>query len=253
MARLTVLLPCYNEELALPGLLTRLIQVRSTLTPAWDLNVLVMDDGSHDGTAAVARQDRETLPVTLVQHEINRGLGFALSTGVDWFLEHSGDDGEVLAVMDADLTHPPELLTEMLAKLGQNGSSIVIASRYAPGAEEHGLSAPRRGMSKLVSVGFSLLARVRGARDYSCAYRLYRHETLARAHEYYGDALITEHGFTCMAELLIKLGRRGATVAEVPLRLHYELKCGASKMKVAATIWRYVVLAWHVLFNPRWR
>lgn len=255
MTRLTVLLPCYNEELALPGLLTRLTQVRSTLAPEWDLTVLVVDDGSDDGTAAAARQDRGTLPVTLVQRAENHGLGCALSTGVAWFLEHSDDDGDALAVMDADLTHPPEQLLEMLAKLDQDGSStdIVIASRYAPGAEEHGLSAPRRGMSKLVSVGFSLLARVHGARDYSCAYRLYRREALARAREHYGAALIAEHGFTCMAELLIKLGRRGATVAEVPLRLHYELKRGASKMKVAATIWRYVVLAWHVLFNPHWR
>jgi len=255
MARLTMLLPCFNEELALPGLLTRLAQVRRTLAPEWDLNVLVVDDGSDDDTAAIARQDWVDLPVTLVQHAENRGLGCALSTGVEWFLENAENAGSVLAVLDADLTHPPELLPEMLAKLdqGEGSVNVVIASRYALGAEEHGLSAPRRSMSKLVSVGFSFLARVHGARDYSCAYRLYRREALAQAREHYGPALISEHGFTCMAELLIKLGRRGVTVAEVPLRLHYELKRGASKMKVAATIWRYVVLAWHVLFNPCWR
>ena len=84
---------------------------------------------------------------------------------------------------------------------------------------------------------------MRGARDYTCGFRLYRAAMLRRAADAWGDRLVEEAGFTCMAEVLLKLGRGGARVAEVPLILRYDLKEGASKMKVMRTIARYFVLA----------
>lgn len=257
MRQLVVLLPCYNEELALPGLLTDLAAVGSLLNTVWQLAVLVVDDGSNDRTAHIAGQGWAGLPVHLTQHAVNQGLGRALQTGITWFLNHCAcEDTAVLAVMDADGTHPPELLTEMLAKLqGDPGPAydVVIASRYVPGGEEHGLSLMRRGYSRLASAAMMICGRVQGARDYSCGYRLYRYSILKRAAEHYHGALVTESGFTCMAELLIKLWRSGAVVGEVPLKLHYELKAGASKMNVVFTIRRYFYLAWQMLFNPGWR
>jgi dolichol-phosphate mannosyltransferase len=66
---------------------------------------------------------------------------------------------------------------------------------------------------------------------------------LRRAAQAWGDRLVEEAGFTCMAEVLLKLGRGGAVVAEVPLVLRYDLKEGASKMKVGRTIARYFALS----------
>ena len=129
----------------------------------------------------------------------------------------------------------------------------MIASRFVPGGEEHGLTALRRLYSRLACIALRLIAPLRGVRDYTCGYRLYDREALVRAQEKYGERLVTERSFACMAELLVKLGRSGATFAEVPLKLHYELKSGASKLNVPATIRRYVALAWQLLFNPRWR
>jgi len=151
--------------------------------------------------------------------------------------------------MDADGTHPPRLLLGMLSA----ESDIVIASRYAPGGEEHGLTPLRRFYSWMASTVLKFLCRVKGARDYSCGYRLYRQPLLARGWGRYGDALVEEAGFVCMAELLIKLARCGATVSEVPLKLHYELKGGASKMNVPATIRRYIAVACKAMFSPGWR
>src|SRR5262249_22586284 len=96
----------------------------------------------------------------------------------------------------------------------------------------------------------SLAAPVRGARDYTCGFRLYRATTLRRAAAVWGDRLIEEAGFTCMAELLLKLGRGGARVAESPLVLRYDRKEGASKMKMTRTIMRYAALVRRIRARP---
>jgi dolichol-phosphate mannosyltransferase len=251
-ARLTVALPCYNEEQALPGLLTAIATTAAGDLAHWDVQVLVVDDGSSDGTAAIARNWKGGVPVHLVQHAVNRGLGGALDTAVRTFAAEAGKD-DLLAVMDADGTHPPSLLPGMLRLLIDANLDVVIASRYAPGGAEHGLSPLRLAYSRLASLAMRMFAPVRGARDYSCGYRVYRAPALQRALERFGDHLITERSFVCMAELLVKLGRSGARVGEVGLDLHYELKQGASKMNVPATIRRYVVFAWRALFDPRFR
>jgi dolichol-phosphate mannosyltransferase len=95
-----------------------------------------------------------------------------------------------------------------------------------------------------------MVTNVPGARDYTCGFRLYRAATLRRALSAWGERLIEEAGFTCMAEVLVKLGRGGARVTEAPLVLRYDLKEGASKMKVLRTIGRYFAMARRVRSNP---
>jgi len=256
MGGLVVLLPCLDEEQALPDLLLRLADVVTELPTSLPLSIMVVDDGSVDRTAAIAETGIATLTVSLLRHPKNRGLGAALRTGIEWFLNlpEGPDQPSWLVAMDADGTHPPELLPQLCQALTTGPlADVAIASRYAPGGEEHGLTALRCFYSRLTSFVLRLLARIPNARDYSCGYRLYRRQALARAARRFGEKLITEDSFVCMAELLIKLSRTGARIAEVPLKLHYELKTGASKMNVPATIRRYIALAWHVLFSPGWR
>ncbi len=244
-----------NEEQALPALLDSLGAVQLLLPAGWLLQTLVVDDGSTDRTAQIAQTRAAAGQVIVLQHPRNLGLGAALQTGISWFLGQPGAEHNALGAMDADGTHPPALLASMLGRLNTPGSEldVVIASRYAPGGEEHGLPALRKLYSRLASTVLGWLARVPGARDYTCGYRLYRGSALLAARGRYGAELVTERSFVCMAELLIKLGRSGARVGEVPLQLHYELKGGVSKMNVAATIRRYVLLGWRLLFDPRYR
>jgi dolichol-phosphate mannosyltransferase len=240
-------LPAYNEEASLPPLLERCRSVAETLQRAdRRLSVLVVDDGSNDATVAMARAAATGgLSVEVVPHVVNRGLGAALRTGILSALERATDD-DAIATMDADNTHDPGLLPLMWDKLEKNDGDVVIASRYEPGGEEIGLKPVRKVLSRGASFLLTLTAPVRGARDYTCGFRLYRTSTLRRAAGAWGDRLIEEAGFTCMAELLLKLGRGGARVLEHPLVLRYDLKQGASKMKVARTISRYFALAWRI-------
>lgn len=233
-----ILLPAYNEALALPALLDDIQQVEWPNSEPY--SVVVVDDGSTDATVPVCRSRWDDMPLEVVCHGRNLGLGSAMLTGLKHCLSKCGDRDVVIA-LDADNTHTPSLMPDMIRAL-RAGSDVVIASRYADGGQEIGLAGTRkilsRGASTMLRVAFPII----GARDYTCGYRAYSSRILERAFRAYPEGLIREKGFVCMAELLIKLGSIGAKVSEVPLVLRYDLKAGASKMKVARTISRYFKL-----------
>ena len=250
MKTLWIALPAYNEERSLPGLLPRYVALNTALgTRGARLRVLVVDDGSGDGTAAVASGFRDRLPVEVIPHGVNRGLGAALRTGIMAALARA-EDSDLIGTMDADDTHDPALFVAMWDRLEAERADLVIASRYAPGGKEIGLTPLRRVLSRGASTLLTLVTPVRGARDYTCGFRLYRASLLRRAAAAWGERLIEEAGFTCMAELLLKLGRGGARVAESPLVLRYDRKEGASKMKMTRTIARYFALARRIRARP---
>jgi len=205
-------------------------------------SVLVVDDGSDDGTREAAEEAARDLGVRLetLVHEENRGLGAALSTGFEWARDNLSE-ADVFIGMDADDTHDPGAIPSMLAAIDE-GFEVVIASRYAEGGREVGLSPLRRILSRGASVVLGLFLPVAGARDYSCGYRAYRGSTIARAYEAFGADFITERGFVASAEILIKCARLPARVGEVPLVLRYDRKGGASKMDITDTIMRYLRL-----------
>ncbi|MDJ0972911.1 MAG: glycosyltransferase family 2 protein [Planctomycetota bacterium] len=241
------LLPAYNEAANLPPLLA---DFRETMH-AWDdaptARVVVVDDGSTDETAAAAR-GVEGLDVTVLVHDPNQGLGAAMRTGITHVLAH-GQDDDLLVTMDADHTHPPELIPGMVAK-AHAGADLVIASRFQPGAEVHGLDALRTWISVVAS--WLLRCLFPGARDYTCGYRVYRVGLLRWGATRYGPEFLNQAGFSVMVDLLLKLRRRARRIDEVPLILRYDRKQGASKMKLLSTaITTLRLLARRFVGNPR--
>ena len=139
-----IVLPCYNEALSLEALLPR-IQATMQALP-FPYEVVVVNDGSVDATLAVAQRWATLLPVRIVNHEVNKGLGEALKSG----LLTTGNESQpedLIVTMDADNTHPPEIIPTLMAKI-ESGADVVIASRYVAGAEEIGLSARRKILSR---------------------------------------------------------------------------------------------------------
>jgi dolichol-phosphate mannosyltransferase len=233
---LFIVLPAYNEAQGIGPLLDRIQQTRG----ASQYQVLVVNDGSTDGTAAAVRSYSGHIPLELLDHGVNKGLGQAITTGLRRAVELASDD-DIVVTMDADNTHDPALIGEM-AKAVRQGLDLVVASRYAPGGGEIGLSWLRHVFSRGASFLLRLFFPMPGVRDYTCGYRAYRGAILKRAFATYQDRFIEESGFTCMAEILIKLHKLSVRAGEVPLVLRYDLKSGATKMKVTRTIGRYGVL-----------
>lgn len=230
-AALWVLLPAYEEEANLPPLLADLREAMAKWSGAPEWRVVVVDDGSRDGTASAARSV-PGVPVTVIPHGTNRGLGAAMRTGIEHVLAHAGASDRLVA-MDADHTHPPETIPAMW-RLADEGYPLVVASRYRKGAEVVGLVWWRKVVSDTASWVLRVLFPC-GARDYTCGFRLYDVALLRWGRDRYGPHFLNQRGFSVMVDLLLKLRRRARRVAEVPLVLRYDRKRGASKMKVAKT------------------
>jgi dolichol-phosphate mannosyltransferase len=230
---IVVVLPAYNEADALPPLLRRLHGV-SVGHFGSALSVIVVDDGSGDGTADRARAAVDGLDVRVVAHPVNRGLNEAIRTGLLAALEQTGED-DIVITMDADDTHAPGLISRM-TMLIEEGNDVVVASRYAPGGRVLGVPLSRRILSRGASLLFRMVYPVRGVRDYTCGYRAYRAGLLKAAFQRWGDQFISEPGFSCMVDILLKLARMDAVVTEAPLVLRYGRKPGKSKMNVRRTM-----------------
>ncbi len=234
--RVRVVLPAFNEQDALERLVERIVQTLSE-TP-WEFDVLVVDDGSSDRTVSVARKLQESYPVRLVCHEVNKGLGAAITTCLTRGIEGLDSD-DIVVAMDADNTHPPQLITQMVPMIRQ-GYDIVIASRFVAGGRVVGLAKHREWLSIGARVMMQTLFPVRGCRDYTCGYRAYRVGMLRDAILRTDGKLTQETGFACMADLLLTLNGFGAVIGEVPLLLRYDFKRGVSKMKIFQTIQRTI-------------
>lgn len=236
-------LPAYNEEEALPELLERVGEAFADSGLPYE--VVIVDDGSKDDTAKIAAQMSYQMPVHLVQHEQNQGLGVTLRDGLREVVDRAGER-DIIVTMDADNTHPPGLIDQMVRMIHE-GCDVVIASRFQPGARVIGVPIERHFLSIGARILFTVMFPTKGVRDYTSGYRAYRASVIQEAFVKYGDDFVAEKGFSCMADVLLKLRKNGAMFGEAPLRLRYDQKGGDSKMQVFKTIW----LTLKMLFRNR--
>lgn len=232
--RIWVLLPAYNEAKNLPEVLAGLDAMARTLP----LRVLVVDDGSEDGTGEVAASWRGPCAPLVVIHDRNRGLGAALRMGLGALLDRCAD-GDIVITMDADGSHRPVQIPQLVEAV-RGGADVAIASRYCRGSRVLGVPLPRRLLSQGARLLLSLRFPMRGVRDYTCGYRSYRAALLRRARERYGERWIESSGFAATAELLLSLQPFRPAVREIPIELRYDLKRGKSKLPPLRTIREYL-------------
>jgi len=238
LGKVIVVLPSYNEG---PNLGPLFASIDSCLGNArLSYEVVLVDDGSSDITPDVLGECKRKYPLTVVQHQRNRGLAETIRDGLLEALRRS-EDTDVIVTMDADGTHIPSVMLEMMTLI-EGGCDVVVASRFRPGATVRGVPAYRQ----VLSVGASWLCRVlfptRRVRDFTCGYRAIRASALKQALQKYGDQLFDAQGFSCTMDLLLKLRRMKIVFEETPINLRYDLKKGESKMHVSSTILRTLSL-----------
>ena len=228
-----IVLPSFNEADSLKELLPDLVNTFDSERLKY--TVYVIDDGSTDGTDRVVKSFSRRFPkVKLVIHKINMGLAEAVNTGFKTALIKS-KNGDVLITMDADNTHLPGLIIRMI-RLINEGNDIVISSRFVAGSRVKGVPLSRRLLSRTAGVIFKILFPIAGVRDYTCGFRAYRVDIIKRGMEIFGDKFISEKGFSCMVDILLKLRSLDPICVEVPMILRYDLKKGKSKMDVWKTV-----------------
>ncbi len=231
-----VILPAYNEE----GSIRRMVLdvASATAGARLEARAVVVNDGSEDGTRDEAddasRACARRLPVDILDHPRNRGLGAALRTGISWCLERASDD-DAIVTLDSDTTHPPSLIPEIVARLSE-GYDVVVASRYQPGSAIAGVPANRRALSDIGRVLLGSAFGIPGVRDYTCCFRGYRAAILRDAQRVYGADFLAQDGFEAVMDILLRLRPLGPRATEVPLNLDYSRRGGDSKMRVVRTV-----------------
>lgn len=231
-SKILLLIPAYNEERSIQGLIGRV----QTLVDNHDLDfkLVVVNDGSSDETLSVVRGFECSYPIEVIDVQPNQGLANAMRIGLQFAWNNLGEN-DILVTMDADDSHNPLLIPRMVLQIHE-GSDIVIASRFQKGAVIKGLSSFRQVTGRGASLLFRTLIGLKNVKDYTCGFRAFSGRILLLAKEKYGNRMIEEQGFSCTAEILLKMSKLDAIIHELPMILRYDRKIGESKMKVGKTI-----------------
>ncbi len=227
-------LAAYNEEANIDGLFGAVLETsRQSGLP---VRVVIVDDGSKDGTAAKAESWKDQLSVKVIRQP-NAGFLAALERALRAALDEA-KDGDVCVTMDADNTQPAPLIPQLCRKI-EDGSDVVIASRFEKGGGMIGVPFHRQVMSWGAKAVMQCIVRIPGVRDYSSGYRAYRVSLLRKAFGAYPKTLLEGRGFSGMAAFLIRLSYLTDRIAEAPLLLRYDQKIGVSKMNLGQTLRGY--------------
>lgn len=214
LTRVAVLIPTYNEAENLAGVVER---VRS-VTP--EVDVVVLDDNSPDGTGEIADRLAAADDQVHVLHRPGKaGLGAAYLEGFEWAMAHGYD---AVVEMDADGSHQPEHLPDLLR--AAEHADVVIGSRWVPGGSIVNWPLHR----KALSVGGNLYTRVllgMPVKDATAGYRVYRTDALKRI----GLSDVASQGYCFQVDLTWRAVRKGLVVVEVPITF-VEREVGNSKM-----------------------
>lgn len=222
LKRISVVVPLYNECDGLAMLSQTMSKLAGRLAPRYELECVLVDDGSKDGTSAEARKQFAGFKqVVHVAHERNRGVGAAVRTG----FQHA--TGDVVCTIDSDCTFDPLRIPEFLEVMDRETADIVTASPYHPQGGVENVPAWRL----LLSRGASFIYRR------ICANKLYSYTALLRAYrrQVVETVAFESDGFASTTEMLLRASQQGYRVAEVPMVLKTRL-IGVSKMKTIYTI-----------------
>ncbi len=237
MPRACVCLPTYDERENVGPMVRALLE---RLTP--DDRVLVIDDGSPDGTGAIAdRLGAEHARVAVLHRPKKEGLGPAYVAG---FRRALADGAELILEMDCDFSHDPDDVPRLIE--AATAADLVLGSRYAAGGRVENWSAARRFVSRAGSLYARILLRA-PVHDLTGGFKCYRREVLERIDL---DA-ISSRGYAFQIETTYRALRAGFRVVEIPITFS-DRQVGSSKMSraiVLEAIWRVPYLAAQTLLG----
>lgn len=227
----TLIIPTYNEVENLPRLMESLFAL-----PLPGLQVLIVDDGSPDGTGQLAEEQKRLYPKRLdVLHRAGKlGLGTAYIQGFQYCLDAGAD---LIGQMDADFSHPPQKVLELVDAVKTH--HLALGSRYIPGGSlDRDWAFWRKGLSTFGNFYARTILSL-PIRDVTGGFRLWRRETLSRL----PLERVRSNGYVFQVEMAYITHRLGFHVKEIPIYFA-ERKFGQSKMSLriqleaALRVWR---------------
>lgn len=219
MSTRLVIIPTYNEKENIRDIITHVLGLQP------DFHVLVVDDGSPDGTAGIVREIQAGAPgrVHLIERSGKLGLGTAYIAGFKWALEHGYG---FIFEMDADFSHDPDDLVRLYRACADGGADMSVGSRYVKGGQVRDWAWDRILLSWCASLYVRMVLGL-GVRDTTAGFVCYRDSTL-RALPLDEVRFI---GYAFQIEMKYRVKLAGLRIAEVPITFKDRVK-GKSKMSV---------------------
>lgn len=229
-----VIIPTYNERKNLPVLVPGIMAHAG-------VRLLVVDDQSPDGTGEVAEELGREYPgrVEVMHRTGRRGFGRSYIDGMKRAIEQPVD---VICQMDADLSHDPRQLPDLIAATAE--ADVVIGSRYIPGGAIINWPMRRKILSRVANTYIRGVTRL-SPRDCTSGYRCWRRSALAgmALDQFFSD------GYSFLVEMLFVASRAGYRIAEVPITF-VERREGESKVSRAVIV-ESAITPWRLISNPR--
>ena len=230
--KVLVVIPTYNERENLPELLARMPSLKE------GLEILFIDDGSQDGTAAYIRDlMSQRRDLHLIERPRKLGLGTAYLCGFEWALKH---DFEFIFEMDADLSHDPGEIPEFLKKMDE-GVDLVVGSRYLNGIRIVNWPLGRLVLSRFAAA-YTRFWTGLPLTDPTSGFKCFRRAALEKL----DLNQVQSNGYAFQIEMDFYVWRRGFRLAEVPI-IFTDRHHGASKMDrqiVREAVWLVPRLRW---------
>lgn len=248
MPKLYIVVPVLNEAGNLERLFADFRQVTGLFATQYQVAIILVDDGSTDGTGQLAQTLAGELSFTLLRHELNQGPGRAFGTAFAHLADKLQPDDWVLTI-EGDNTSRQELLRQMFTR-SQEGYDVIFASVYMYGGKIINTSTYRLILSNIANTFVKEFLGIQGLLTVSSFFRLYHASVIQRLQAAYGPAILERVGFECMVEMTMKLVYLGINISEVPMILDTSLRVGRSKMKTLRTIRGYLVL-WR--YRAKWQ
>ena len=242
MDKFFILIPVLNEAGNIPRLMNGLKVLSAELQNRFDVQVILIDDGSRDATSVLANQSAAEAGVQLsvLRHETNQGPGKAFATGF-CYLPALLQENDLVLTMEGDNTSRVELVKQMLIRMAE-GYDVVFASPYAYGGRIINTSTYRVILSNVANLFIKELLGIHGLLTVSSFFRLYRAPALKKLQSTYRPEIVERRGFECMVEMTMKMINLQITISEVPMVLDTQARVGKSRMKIWRTIRGYLSL-----------
>jgi dolichol-phosphate mannosyltransferase len=237
--KVIVVIPTYNERDNLPKIVSKLEALQMP-----NLQVLVVDDDSPDGTGDLADKLAQESPGTIgVLHRTEKdGLGRAYVAGITRALNEGAD---IVIQMDADLSHPSETIPVMVQALATTDAAVVLGSRYVQGGSVAGdWGWHRKALSAWANFYVNTILRLR-VKDATAGFKAWRAETLRKI----DVSSIQSNGYAFQVEMNYRTVKHGMRIMEVPIRFEERAE-GVSKMSLAVQL-ESALIPWKLMFGRK--